>query len=738
MLLPLLACVLGAVAPTASATSYAITDLGTLGGSSSFATGVNDAGHIVGQANTAGDAEQHAFLYTGALPVLDLGGGAYSLPFDINQAGQIVGIFTFEAPFTTHGFFYDGSLPVQDLGTLTGVIGSTSTASGVNVHGHIVGSGQPSAGGFHAIFWPSPASSPADLGAPTGFVNSELFAINDNGLAAGTAFPAVGFRRAFRYDVPGGQWQSIGVFPGGNSSDGEDINEAGTVTGLATLANGLSHAFRWTGSGAPQDLGALPGFSESGGVGINEAGQIIGASWEGDTYHGTLWDGGSIVDVNDLLPAGSGWLIDDPVDINNAGQIVGGGFHNGDYHAFLLSPTTATPTGADVAVQPTDEASGESPVSVLFSSVTAAGTTTLTITPSGPPPPSGFALGSPAVYYELDTSAAFTGPVQVCIDYSGTVPALYHFENGAWVDVTTAVLAGKVCGTVGSFSPFAVFYPTTSNGAPTVDAGGPYTVGEGGTVTLSATGSDPDGDPLIYAWDLDGNGTFEASGQSVAFSAASIDGPASVATAVQATDSSGLAATSPTTVNVSNVPPSVGPIAAAAGPIVIGALFSASSPISDPAPADTHVATWSWGDGSSSGGTITAGSVTGSHAYTSVGERSIVLTVTDDDGGIGSANLTRTVIYKLCLLYDPAKVAKSGSTVPIKLRLCNAANANLSAPDIALHVQGGGDFRYQATLEGAPGYIYNISTKGLSSGSYSLEFTVGSEPAVYAAPFRVG
>ena len=53
------------------------------------------------------------------------------------------------------------------------------------------------------------------------------------------------------------------------------------------------------------------------------------------------------------------------------------------------------------------------------------------------------------------------------------------------------------------------------NAPPTVDAGGPYSVNEGSSVTLSASGSDPNGDSLAYAWDLDNNGSFETSGQSV-------------------------------------------------------------------------------------------------------------------------------------------------------------------------------------------------------------------------------
>ena len=53
---------------------------------------------------------------------------------------------------------------------------------------------------------------------------------------------------------------------------------------------------------------------------------------------------------------------------------------------------------------------------------------------------------------------------------------------------------------------------TVNGRSPVVDAGGPYAVDEGGSVTVAATGSDPDGDAITYAWDLDNNGTFETAG----------------------------------------------------------------------------------------------------------------------------------------------------------------------------------------------------------------------------------
>ena len=51
--------------------TYSLIDLGTLGGSSSAAWGINEAGQVVGAAATATGA-QHAFLYTNGM-MIDLG-----------------------------------------------------------------------------------------------------------------------------------------------------------------------------------------------------------------------------------------------------------------------------------------------------------------------------------------------------------------------------------------------------------------------------------------------------------------------------------------------------------------------------------------------------------------------------------------------------------------------------------------------------------------------------------------
>ena len=88
------------------------------------------------------------------------------------------------------------------------------------------------------------------------------------------------------------------------------------------------------------------------------------------------------------------------------------------------------------------------------------------------------------------------------------------------------------------------------NSAPTVDAGGPYSVIEGAKVTLTAEGSDLEDTELTYAWDLDNNGSYETPGKSVEFNSAGISAPAVAMVSVQVTDSGGRSAVDNATVAI--------------------------------------------------------------------------------------------------------------------------------------------------------------------------------------------
>ena len=123
-------------------------------------------------------------------------------------------------------------------------------------------------------------------------------------------------------------------------------------------------------------------------------------------------------------------------------------------------------------------------------------------------------------------------------------------------------------------------------------------------------------------------------------------------------------------------------------------------------------------------------------------------------GHITSVAHPYVVGYAVCPLYDPLVTKKAGSTVPIKLRLCDAVGANLSVPSIVVHAVGvtrtgsntpaaledsgnanpDFDFRYDAALGG---YIFNLGTVGFSPGTYMLSFVAGGDPTTHAAAFAV-
>lgn len=143
-------------------------------------------------------------------------------------------------------------------------------------------------------------------------------------------------------------------------------------------------------------------------------------------------------------------------------RISGGTFTDG---IFLFVPVTETntPPGTIVPVTLTDSTTGTTPVEMTFDNVTQPGQTTLVTSSAGPTVPTAFALGDPPVFYNIATTATFAGSINICIDFSsvsfppGANLRLLHFENDAWVDVTTSgPSGGLICGSVTSLSPFTV------------------------------------------------------------------------------------------------------------------------------------------------------------------------------------------------------------------------------------------------------------------------------------------
>jgi hypothetical protein len=178
------------------------------------------------------------------------------------------------------------------------------------------------------------------------------------------------------------------------------------------------------------------------------------------------------------------------------------------------------------------------------------------------------------------------------------------------------------------------------NQPPVADSGGPYAVDEGSSVGLSAAASsDPDADLLTYAWDLDGDGTFETPGVTATFSAAGIDGPGSRTVSVQVTDDDGEASVASAEVTIRNAPPA----GDAGGPYTVpeGGSVPVSATATD---AGGDPLTFAWDlDGDGAFGTPGQSAVYSAAGLDGPETRTVSVQVTDDDGAAGVATAHVTI-----------------------------------------------------------------------------------------------
>src|SRR5262249_54827045 len=152
-------------------------------------------------------------------------------------------------------------------------------------------------------------------------------------------------------------------------------------------------------------------------------------------------------------------------------------------------------------------------------------------------------------------------------------------------------------------------------------------------VSFGGTSSDPDGDAVTLSWDF-GDGTPTATGASVQHT---FSDNKTYTVTLTPTDAPGVKGAAKTqNVTIANALPVIGTITGPTGRVSLNTTINVSAPFTDAGTADTHTATWDWGDGSSpTTGTVQeasgSGTVTGSHAYTKGGSHTVKLTVTDDD-----------------------------------------------------------------------------------------------------------
>ncbi|MEO0987316.1 MAG: DUF3466 family protein [Cyanobacteria bacterium J06639_14] len=359
---------------------YEITDLGTLGGDSSLAYGLNESGDVVGVAADA-DGVNRAFVWSDgtmtALPDLGFGGVAY----DINANGDVTGALNtgsdYVRPWDNRTSSVD-NVALWESGQLTnlGNLGGTPRGEGRTItdDGWIVGTSSaplPEVAGediWQRAFVYSP-NSPEIEDAETfpGDIRSFIFDLNASKQAPGFSVsdnrggPAATAAGLWQFN-PDGSVQSItplDPFAPDQTGVALGINDTGDVVGRSATGTGQNVTVYWEAGQTTPEL--LPVLAEDPGSyvrawEINNSSLVVGELRNADDTErfATLWandaEGWVNIDLQTLIPTDSGWDLSGALSINDAGQIVGYGIFDNEQRAFLLTPAAVPEPSTAAAV----------------------------------------------------------------------------------------------------------------------------------------------------------------------------------------------------------------------------------------------------------------------------------------------------------------------------------------------------------------------------------------------------
>jgi probable HAF family extracellular repeat protein len=345
---------------------YTITDIGPIAEEVQYSiiisgqrAGLNNAAQVqvVGEA-----ANGHAYIWDAVHGMQDLGAFGkdnQSHGFSVNDTGQVVGESFHTKPAVTkegvsydvltseNPFLWDSTHGMQNL-----VKGDW--AAGINAYGEVAGQTR----GGAAVWWEGTWTPIGSLGG-----SSCAFGINAFGQVVGSSSFSTESTRtdAFIWTpslAHGTQGKMIDLGPG----EADAVNSGGT-----TVGNNGTQAFVWSPDGPNPTTGRRADLPIFDGVypyslvySINGSGVAVGVANTPGGVHAVIWQPDAsgnyttISDLNALIPAGTGWVLEEADGINDRGQIVvratnGGGVID---HALLLTPAVTVASTATATVVP--------------------------------------------------------------------------------------------------------------------------------------------------------------------------------------------------------------------------------------------------------------------------------------------------------------------------------------------------------------------------------------------------
>ncbi len=359
---------------------YEITELGSLGGTDSSGTSINNRGWVMGTSTLAGDEVMHAALWRkGTLTDLGTLGDPDSnsavlflsksneIVVGVTETGDIdprdeiwscARFFPAETDQVCRGF-------VWERGAMRALVthgGTHGFAAAVNNRGLVVGWAEtaeedptcnPQARqflGFLGAVWDTRHGDRIrELPPLPDDTASAGVAINDRGQIVGisgicsNAVGGFSARAAVMWED--GAPRDLGNLGALAWNTPVGINNKGTVVGFANAAGTPGNTFNerpfiWTERGGMRDLGTLPDDTRGQALSINDRGQAVGLSRVSAADNtAVIWVDGEITDLNTVDAGYDGQLLF-ASDINDAGVITGAArsAETGDVVAFLAEP----------------------------------------------------------------------------------------------------------------------------------------------------------------------------------------------------------------------------------------------------------------------------------------------------------------------------------------------------------------------------------------------------------------
>jgi probable HAF family extracellular repeat protein len=293
-----------------------IIDLGVLDGdANSVGLAINRSGWVVGESNSA--SEVHTFLWRPGIGLTRIEPPTASRNTTVAGINDL-GVVLASAPLEPFLWRRGRTLPLKGqldfgaaLNNKNDVAGNLQGLAAIWLHGRLVMIGR--------------------LGG--GFAVAQ--GINDDGVVAGvTETPTVGELHPFLWQ--NGTMRDLGALPGMPMCQVTGLSNTNIVVGYCYTSQ-TTQGFRYRNE-VLAPLAQNPSSRGNIAFGVNNQGFVVGTDSSAGRAVG--WTPkGTLVDLNELLPAGSGWTLYQAYAITDRFEIVGRGqTPSGRTHGFLLRP----------------------------------------------------------------------------------------------------------------------------------------------------------------------------------------------------------------------------------------------------------------------------------------------------------------------------------------------------------------------------------------------------------------